>query len=123
MGEKRRFRDACDAGGEGTGQGLRGEGGRAGGEKLETKRKKEAKHKQGSFAGKGKEDAVEKRKRPSSEEDNEAQEQQHEEGLGGRSASGEVAKKKRAKCPHNRPKSRCKQCGGSSICEHNRQRS
>ena len=28
-GEKRRFRDACDAGGEGTGQGLRGEGGGA----------------------------------------------------------------------------------------------
>ena len=34
VGEKRRFRDACDAGGEGTGQGLRGEGGGAGGEKL-----------------------------------------------------------------------------------------
>ncbi len=31
MGEKRRFRDACDAGGEGTGQGLRGEGGEWGG--------------------------------------------------------------------------------------------
>ena len=28
-GEKRRFRDACDAGGEGTGQGLHGEGGGA----------------------------------------------------------------------------------------------
>jgi hypothetical protein len=49
VGEKRRSRDACDAGGEGTGQGLRGEGGGAGGEKLENKRKKEAKHTQGSF--------------------------------------------------------------------------
>ncbi len=49
VGGKRRFRDACDAGGEGTGQGLRGEEGGAGCEKLENKRKKEAKHKQGSF--------------------------------------------------------------------------
>ena len=104
VGEKRRSRDACDAGGEGPGQGLRGEGGGAGGEKLENKRKKEAKHTQGSFDGKGKEDAVEERKRPSSEEDNEAQEQQHEEGVGGSRASGEAAKAKRAKCPHNRQK-------------------
>ena len=55
---------------------------RAGGEKLENKRKKEVQHKQGSFQGKGKEEVAEKRKRPSSEEDNEAQEQQHEEGVG-----------------------------------------
>jgi hypothetical protein len=107
VGEKRRFRDACDAGGEGTGQGLRGEGGGAEGEKLENKTKTEAKHKQGSFQGKGKEEAVEKRKRPLSEEGNEAQEQHHEEGLGGSRASGEAAKKKRAKCPHNRQKSQC----------------
>ena len=73
VGEKRRFRDARDAGGEGTAQGLRGEGGGAGGEKLGNKRTKEAKHKQGSFQGKGKEEAVEERKRPSSEEGNEAQ--------------------------------------------------
>ncbi len=45
VGEKRRSRDACDAEGENTGQGLRGEGGGAGGEKLENKRMKEAKHK------------------------------------------------------------------------------
>ncbi len=64
VGKKRRFRDACDAGGEGTGQGLRGEGGGAGDEKLENKRKKESKYKQGRFQGKGKEEAVEKRKRP-----------------------------------------------------------
>ena len=70
VGEKRRFRDACAAGGEGTGQGLRGEGVGAGGEMLENKRKKEAKHKQGSFQGKGKEEAVETRKRPWSEEAN-----------------------------------------------------
>ena len=54
----------CDAGGEGTGQGLRGEGGGAGGEKLENKRQEEVKHKQGSFTGKGKEEDVEKRNRP-----------------------------------------------------------
>jgi hypothetical protein len=82
VGEKRRCREACDAGGEGAGQGLRGEGGGAGGEKLENKTKKEARHKQSSFEGKGKEEAVETRKRPLSEEDNEAQEQQHEEGVG-----------------------------------------
>ncbi len=34
VGDKRRVHDARDAGGEGTGQGLRGEGGGAGGEKL-----------------------------------------------------------------------------------------
>jgi hypothetical protein len=67
VGEKRRFRVARDAGGEETGQGLRGEGRGAGGEKLENKRKKEAKHKQGSFQGKGKGEAVEKRKRPLSD--------------------------------------------------------
>ena len=33
VGEKRRFRDACDAGGAETGQGLRGEGAGAGAEK------------------------------------------------------------------------------------------
>ncbi len=51
-----------------------------GGEKLEKKRKKEANHRQGSFEDKGKEEAVEMRKRPSSEEGNDAQKQQHGEG-------------------------------------------
>jgi hypothetical protein len=74
VGEKRRFRDACDVLGEAAGQGLRVEGGWAADEKFERKRKKQAKHKQRGFEGKGKEEAVEKRKRPSSEEDNEAQE-------------------------------------------------
>jgi hypothetical protein len=27
------------------------------------------------------------------------------------------------KCPHNRRRSTCKECGGSQICEHNRRRS
>ncbi len=80
VGETRRFHEACDAvAGEAAGQGLRGEGGGAGGEKLENKRMKEAKHTQSSVLGKGKEEAVETRKRPSSEEDHEAQEQQHGE--------------------------------------------
>jgi hypothetical protein len=38
------------------------------GEKLGNKRKKEANHTEGGFEDKGKEKAVEKRKRPSSEE-------------------------------------------------------
>jgi hypothetical protein len=101
-GKKRRFRNACDAGGEATGQGLRGGG--AGGEKLENKWKKEAKHTQGSFEGKGKEEAVEKRTRPLFEEANEAQKQQHEDGVGGSRASGEAAKMKRAKFPHKTAK-------------------
>jgi hypothetical protein len=42
VGEKRWFRDACDAGGEAAGHGLRGEAGLAGDEKLEKKRKKAA---------------------------------------------------------------------------------
>ena len=42
VGEKRRVRDACDAGGEAAGHGLRGERGWAGDEKLEKKRKKQA---------------------------------------------------------------------------------
>jgi hypothetical protein len=79
VGEKRRFRDACDAGGEGIGlgQGLCGEGGGTGGEKIENKRKKEDKHKQSSFEGKDKEESVEKRKSPLSEKGNEVQRQQH----------------------------------------------
>jgi hypothetical protein len=106
VGENRCFRDACDSGGEGTGQGLRGEGGGSGGEKLDNKRNKKARHKQGSFEGKGKEKAVEKRKRPLYEEGDEAQKQLHEEEeVGGDWASGEDAKKKLAKCPHNRRKS------------------
>ena len=121
MGEKRRFREACEGvAGEGARQGLRGEGGGAGGEKLDNKRKKEAKHKQGSFEGKGKEEAVEKRKRPLFEEGNETQKQQQEQGVGGGRASGEAGKKKRAKCPHNRQNSQCWQCEGSSTCEHRR---
>ena len=90
VGEKRRFRDARDAGDEGTGQGLCGAGGGAGGEKLENKRKKEANHKQGSFEGKDKE-VVEKEKHPLSEEGDEAQKQQHEEEVGGSWTSGEDA--------------------------------
>ena len=52
-----------------------------------------------SFEGKGKEEAVEKRKRPLSEEGNEAQKQQHE-GVSGSRASDEAVKKKRAQGPH-----------------------
>jgi hypothetical protein len=138
VGKKRRFRDACDAGSKGTVLGLRGAGGGEDGEELETQRNKEAKHKQGSFQGKGEVEAVEKRKRPLSEEGNEAQEQQHEEGENGSRPSGEAAKKKRAKCAHNRQCRQfegsstcecrrilrlCKQCNGLGICEHNRERS
>ncbi len=51
VGEKRRVRDACNAGARlgAAGQGFRGEGGGAGDEKLENKGKKEAKHKLSSM--------------------------------------------------------------------------
>ena len=120
MGEKRRFLDASDAGGEETGQRLRAEGGGAEDKKLEKKRQKEAKHNQGSFEGKGKVEAVEKRKRPLSEEVHETQKQKHEEAEGGSRASGEAAKKKRTKNPHNCPKSQFWSCEGSGTCEHRR---
>ena len=55
-----------------------------------SERKKVAKHNQGNFEGKGKEEAVEKRKRPSSEEGNKAQKRQHGEGVGGTRATGET---------------------------------
>ncbi len=76
VGEKRRYRNACDAGGgEAAGQVLHGERGGTGGEKLEKKRKKEAKHKEGGLEGKSKVEAVEMRKRPSSGEGNATQKQ------------------------------------------------
>ena len=50
-------------------------------------------YKQGTFEGNGKEEPVEKRKRPSSEEENEAQKQQHE-GVGDSRASGEEKARK-----------------------------
>ena len=71
------------------------------------------------FEGKGKEKAVEKRKRPSSEEGNGAQKQQHGEVVRNSRARGE-AEKKLAKCPYNRQQGQCWQWEGSSICEHNR---
>jgi hypothetical protein len=79
VGEKRGFRDVCDTGGGGAvaaAQGPHGEGGGAGGEKLENKRKKEDKHKQGGFEGQEKEKTVEQRKRPVSEAVGTARQQQ-----------------------------------------------
>ena len=68
VGEKRRFRDACDTGwGEAAQEGPRGEGSGAVGEKLKDKRQQETKHKQEGFQRKGKGEAVEKRKCPLSE--------------------------------------------------------
>jgi hypothetical protein len=103
--------------------GMRGEGRGAAGERVEKRRKKEASHKQDSFKGNGKEQAVESRKRQCSEEGSEAEEQQCEEGAGGSSGSGKAAPRKRAKRPHNRQRSQCKHCGGASICEHIRLKS
>jgi hypothetical protein len=117
VGAKRRFRDACDTGlGEAAGEGPRGEGG----EKLKDKKQKETKHKQEGFQGKGKEEAVEKRKRPLAEGAGTAGKAQRGEGVGGAGAGGGAVKKGAAKCPHNRRKSRCKECGGVGICEHSR---
>ncbi len=101
VSEKRRFRNACDTGGGETmsAKKAHGEAVGEGGEQLENKRNKCATHKQGGLAGR------------------------------------EAVKKRRENCPHNREtlaidnrqrrvyaKRICKQCGGSSICEHNRQR-
>jgi hypothetical protein len=75
----------------------------------------------GGLEGKGKVNAVEKRKRPVSEADSKARKQKRGEEVGGEGAGGGSVKNKRAiaKCPHNRERSKCKQCGGSGICEHN----
>ncbi len=70
VGEKRGFSDACDTGGGGTvsgAQGPYGEGGGTEDERLENKRRKDDKHKQGGLEGQGKEEVVEKRKSPVSE--------------------------------------------------------
>ena len=82
VGEKRRFHEAGDAvTDESTGLWVFREGGGSGDEKLvttaENKRKKEVNYNQGSFEGKEKEEAVEKRNRSISEEGNEAQKHQH----------------------------------------------
>ena len=69
-----------------------------------------------------KQQAVQKRKRPSAEGGGTA-EDQHGGGVGGVGGGGGDVKKGRAKCPHNRRRSECKQCDGASICEHNRQKS
>ena len=37
--------------------------------------------------------------------------------------SGEAKESTRAKCPHQRKRSQCKECGVSSICPHQRRRS
>jgi hypothetical protein len=58
VGATSRFREA--------GQGLRGEGVGREARSLESKKKKMAMHKEGSIKGRGKAEAVEKRKRPSS---------------------------------------------------------
>ena len=96
VGEKRRFPDTCDVeGGEAAGQGLRGQGGCAGDEKLEKKSRNDAKNKQGGFEGKRKE-AVEKiQKRPSSEDSNEAHKQDQGEEVVSSRAKGEAGKRKR----------------------------
>jgi hypothetical protein len=102
VGEKRRFRDACDTGwGEAAEEGPRGG---AGGEKLKDKRQKETKHKQEEFQGNGKEEAVEKRKRPLSEGAGTAGKALRGEGVGGAGAGGGAVKKGGAKCPHTTAK-------------------
>jgi len=84
---------------------------------LENKWKKESgQAQQGNFESEGKEEAVEKRKRPSSEQGNEAQKQQHGEGVGGSRATGESVW---SKC-NNACVEQVQQCSGSSICDHKR---
>ena len=41
----------------------------------------------------------------------------------GREEGGGVANKQRSKCPHQRERIRCKECGGAGMCPHQRIRS
>ena len=41
----------------------------------------------------------------------------------GKEEGGVASKTQRSKCPHQRQKSRCKECGGAGICPHQRIRS
>ena len=41
----------------------------------------------------------------------------------GNDEGGGAAKTQHSKCPHQRERSKCKECGGSGICPHQRQRS
>ena len=38
-------------------------------------------------------------------------------------AEGAARKRARSRCPHDRERSQCKECGGAGICQHQRQRS
>ena len=40
----------------------------------------------------------------------------------GKEEGGGVANKQRSKCPHQRERIRCKECGGAGICHHQRER-
>ena len=101
----------------------RGEGGGEGGEKVNDKRQKETRHKQEGLQVKGKGGAVEKRRCPLSEGTGTTGKAHRGEGVGGAGAGGGAVKKGGAKWPHNRQRSVCKECGGVSIYEYNRQRS
>jgi hypothetical protein len=72
-------------------------------------RKEEAKHKQGGFEGKGKEEAVEKGK--------------HAMDWASAIKNSKQCGVSLSICEHSRRRSKCKHCSGSSICEHNRERS
>jgi hypothetical protein len=121
----------------------------AGGEKLTDKGQKETKHTQEGFQGKGKEEAeagepaatvrgtlhtsayvsIRQAPRMWRRERVLCPGSQHgKEGTawGGRGRGGgwrRRVKKGRAKCPHNRQRSVCKECGGARIFEHNQDRS
>jgi hypothetical protein len=79
----------------------------------------ETKHKQEEFHGKGKEEDVEKRKRPLSEAAGSAGKVQRGKGMVREGEGGGVVIKGDEKCPHNRQRSLCKECGGVGIYEHN----
>ncbi len=87
-------------------QGEGGEGGSGASEQSQKKGKKKAP------------EAVAKRKRATFEEEEEEEGQQQQEGQCGASANSDDVNKRHAECPHNRQRSQCRPCGGSSICEH-----
>jgi hypothetical protein len=124
MGENHQFHDAHNTSvtvvGVVSAQETHGEGGGSGEEKLENKRKKEDKYKQGGSKGKEKGKSVGNRKRPMSESVGTVRNQRQREGMAGAGIGGGPVKKDSVDCPHNRDRRSCWQREGASIFEHNR---
>ena len=106
-----------------TEEGPRVDGGGKGVEKLKGKSHKETQHKKEGDRIKGKDVSVDKRKRPVSDTGSVVKNYQCGSGVGEPVATGDSVKKRvYRKYPHNRQRSRCRECGGTGIFEHNQRR-